>query len=271
MMKKIMKAILTMTIAVGVFVSAGSMQVKAATYSVEEIDNKIRAQEAKNNARMEFSEATAYLTGKVDVTDGNIVWYMYSEEYQLYDYLIWDGENSIWVNWTCNETQMIGLYDAAAYNYLLTITASENKENTVNVVSSSNHVHNFTWTTTQEAAADQDGMEEYRCSCGEVQARTPIPAATYIVKGLYGVVKDAPVNGTAMYDSGKLYCITDYIIRKMAERSDVTTIVTFEYQGAKYQMTIPAGADLTSVLADEDYFYGYFGFAAKVGATIAAL
>lgn len=40
-------------------------------------------------------------------------------------------------------------------------------------------------------------------------------------------------------------------IRKLAERTDVTTVITFEYQNQKYKMTIPAGVDYTSLLADE--------------------
>ena len=83
------------------------------------------------------------------------------------------------------------------------------------------HEHSYSWVTVQEASAGQDGIEEYRCSCGAV-----------------------------------------------AERSDVTTIVTFEYNKTAYRLTIPAGADCSALLADEDYFYGYFYFAQLVGATI---
>lgn len=92
-----------------------------------------------------------------------------------------------------------------------------------------------------------------------------------IVKGLCDEIKNAPQNGTATLDSEWLYTISDYIIKKLAKRTDITMVITFEYQNRAYKMTIPAGADFTSLLADEDYFYGYFFFANAVGATIEAL
>ena len=130
------------------------------------------------------------------------------------------------------------------------------------------HSHSYSWVTVQEATTEQDGMEEYRCSCGAVAERSVIPASQVFVKGLYGEVKNAPINGTVTFDSGRLYTMSDYIVKKIAERSDVTTVVTFEYNKTAYRMTIPAGADCSALLADEDYFYGYFYFAQLVGATI---
>ena len=58
------------------------------------------------------------------------------------------------------------------------------------------------------------------------------------------------------------------MIRKLQERADVTTTITFEYNRTKYRMIIPAGVDYTEMLEDEDYFYGYFYFAQKVGAKV---
>lgn len=133
------------------------------------------------------------------------------------------------------------------------------------------HSHSYSWVTVQEATTEQDGMEEYRCSCGAVAERSVIPASQVFVKGLYGEIKNAPLNGTVTFDSGRLYTMSDYIIKKLAERSDVTTVVTFEYNKTAYRMTIPAGADYSALLADEDYFYGYFYFAQLVGATIEEL
>ena len=78
------------------------------------------------------------------------------------------------------------------------------------------------------------------------------------VKDFYGKVKDAPANGTVTYDSGKLYTISDYLLKKMSERNDVTLTVNFEYQNAKYELTFPAGTDYTSVLTDEVSIHGIF-------------
>ena len=135
----------------------------------------------------------------------------------------------------------------------------------------SSHICNFQWVTTIDPTTGADGLEEYKCVyCGAVQESHSIPASVAAVKDFYGKVKDAPANGTVTYDSGRLYTISDYLLKKMAERSDVTVTVNFEYQNAKYELTFPAGTDYTPVLTDEDTMYGYFGVAAKLGLTVVA-
>ena len=133
------------------------------------------------------------------------------------------------------------------------------------------HECNFQWVTTIDPEVGMDGLEEYKCAgCGAVQGSHPIPASVAAVKDFYGKVKDAPANGTVTYDSGKLYTISDYLLKKMSERNDVTLTVNFEYRNAKYELTFPAGTDYTSVLTDEETMYGYFGVAAKLGLTVVA-
>ena len=120
--------------------------------------------------------------------------------------------------------------------------------------------------TTIDPTTGADGLEEYKCvECGAVQESHLIPASVAAVKDFYGKVKDAPANGTVTYDSGKLYTISDYLLKKMSEKNDVTVTVNFEYQNAKYELTFPAGTDFTPVLTDEETMYGYFGAAAKLG------
>ena len=143
----------------------------------------------------------------------------------------------------------------------------ENESETKNL----NHTCNFQWVTTIDPQAGADGLEEYKCVyCGAVQESHSIPAGVAAVKDFYGKVKDAPENGTVTYDSGKLYTISDYLLKKLSERSDVTLTVNFEYQNVKYELTFPAGTDFTPVLTDEDSMYGYFGVASKLGLNVAA-
>lgn len=112
-------------------------------------------------------------------------------------------------------------------------------------------------------------MEEYKCvSCGAVKDTKPIPASMAIVKKLYGLVKDAPANGTVTTDFGKLCTISDYLLKKMAERNDVTTTIQFEYNNMKLQITFPAGTDYTPVLTDTETMYGFYGAASKLGLTV---
>ena len=130
------------------------------------------------------------------------------------------------------------------------------------------HEHFYSWVTVQEASTEQDGVEEYRCGCGAVAGRNVIPASSVVVNGLSDVIKNAPQNGVLQFDSGRMYTLSDYMIKKLSERSDVTTIITFKYEGKDYKMTIPAGVDYSALFADEAYFYGYFYFAEAVGAVI---
>ena len=131
-----------------------------------------------------------------------------------------------------------------------------------------NHVHTFSWVTTRETTAGQDGIQENRCSCGLVQDTTVIPASQTFVQEYYDVVRNAPVNGTVSYDSGSLHTLSDRMLKYLSERSDVTVEVSFVYQGTAYKMTIPAGCDYSALLSDEDAFYGYFYFAQQTGAKI---
>ena len=133
------------------------------------------------------------------------------------------------------------------------------------------HECSFQWVTTVEPQPGIDGLEEYKCmSCGMVKESQPIPASMATVKNLYGFIKDAPENGNVTIDFGKLHTISDYLLNKMSERSDVTVTISFEYQSAQYEITFPSGTDYSSVLEDEDTMYGYFGIAARLGLTVEA-
>ena len=135
-----------------------------------------------------------------------------------------------------------------------------------NTESKPRHICSFEWVITLDPTTGADGLEEYKCTgCGVVQESHPIPASVAVVKDFYGKVKEAPEKGSITYDSGKLYTISDYILKKMAERNDVAVTVKFEYQNKKYQLIFPAGLDYSAVLNDEETMYGYFGTAAKLG------
>ena len=130
------------------------------------------------------------------------------------------------------------------------------------------HEHSYSWVTVQEATTEQDGIEEYRCSCGDVKERSVIPASQALVNGLFDALKSTSQNGTVKFDTGRWYTLSDYLIKKLAERSDVTVEITFEYEKKPYKMVIPAGVDYAALLEDDENFYGYFYFAKVTGARI---
>ena len=147
-------------------------------------------------------------------------------------------------------------------------TTAVSKASTPNSYVSS-HECSFQWITTVEPQPGVDGLEEYKCvTCGVVKESQPIPAGMATVKNLYGFIKDAPENGTVTTDFGKLHTISDYLLKKMAERNDATVTIQFEYKNQKLQITFPAGTDYTPVLTDTDTMYGFYGVAAKLGLTV---
>lgn len=134
------------------------------------------------------------------------------------------------------------------------------------------HLCNMEWVTTKESSVGEDGEECYRCSsCGRTEQKMPIPGAVAYVKDLYGFIKDAAENGLVTYDAKTNTAISDYIIQKMAERRDVTTVISFEYKGEKYQITFSPEADYDALLNDEEQFYGYLGLSGYKGITVEKL
>ena len=131
------------------------------------------------------------------------------------------------------------------------------------------HLCNMEWVTTKEPSVGEDGEECYRCSsCGRTEQKMPIPGAVAHVKDFCGFIKDAAENGLVTYDAKTNTAISDYILQKMAERRDVTTVISFEYKGEKYRITFSPEADYDALLNDEEQFYGYLGLSGYKGITV---
>ena len=151
-----------------------------------------------------------------------------------------------------------------------TTNQSNTSQSTNGQTTPNTHTCNFEWVIAFDPTTGADGLEEYKCTgCGAVSQSHPIAASVAVIKDFYGNVKEAPENGNITYDSGKLYTISDYLLKKMAERNDVSVTVKFEYKNRKYQLIFPAGLDYSTVLTDEETMYGYFGAAAKLGLKVA--
>ena len=151
------------------------------------------------------------------------------------------------------------------------VTNQPNVEDQPEIAEAPEEVHlcNMEWVTTKEPSVGEDGEECYRCSsCGRTEQKMPIPGAVAYVKDLYGYIKDAAENGLVTYDAKTNTAISDYIIQKMAERRDVTTVISFEYKGEKYQITFSPEADYDALLNDEEQFYGYLGLSGYKGITV---
>ena len=128
-------------------------------------------------------------------------------------------------------------------------------ETTANVTS---HNHEYQWVLVKAATVEEDGEEEYRCTvCEDVKARNTLSASMFYVKEFNRLIIEAAQDATITYDAGRNHCISDYVLKQLAARPDVSAVVTFEHEKVKYQITIPAGIDWTSLLEDNEQIYGY--------------
>ena len=181
-----------------------------------------------------------------------------------------NGKHNIEMIWEIN-----GIEKSATASFYVGEVVPGNadaKQSESNSESKPKHTCNFEWVITLDPTTGADGLEEYKCmGCGVVKESHPIPASVAVIKDFYGKVKEAPEKGSITYDAGKLYTISDYVLKKMAERNDEAVTVKFEYQNKKYQIIFPAGLDYSAVLNDEETMYGYFGAAAKLGLKVVEL
>ena len=295
-MKRVLTTVLTLAMMIGVFVGGG-VQVKAApTYELVAVGDDVNyegakalvadnpSSQAEREQDSEFIQIIKNLISEEGLSSGKLVVFYNISTQGSINSAVW--EQQAYGGWTTMSTddQYNGMKRSGFVYYYLVInedtsqTPNPNpgKGGNASKTSSSKsvkseepvHEHSYSWVTVQEAGVGQDGIEEYRCSCGAVADRSVIPATQAAVSGMMDAIQNAPAGGNISFDSGRFYTMSDKIIQKLAERNDVVTEITFEYQGTAYKMTVPAGIDYTAILADEESFYGYFYFAQLIGATI---
>lgn len=110
----------------------------------------------------------------------------------------------------------------------------------------------MTWVVTREATAESDGEKQYKCnSCGYVEYTVTVPAFGAYTEETEDSIADAAQGATVTIDAAKKGWISmaPSTVRAIAARPDVTVVVDYKYEGVNYEMTIPAGADL-SVIGD---------------------
>lgn len=65
-----------------------------------------------------------------------------------------------------------------------------------------------------------------------------------------------PTNGKVVIDTKDWYCFNRTLAEKVTSMKDVTVTIKYMYQGKKYEVTIPAGSDVVSLLGET----GFVGF-----------
>lgn len=105
--------------------------------------------------------------------------------------------------------------------------------------------------------AGDSSVEEYTGTREEiVLVVIEIPAGQKYVKNVLEQLSAVPTDGKVVIDTEDWYCFNRTLAEKIADRKDVAVTITYKYQGKKYEVTIPAGSDIVSLL-DENGFVGF--------------
>ncbi len=121
---------------------------------------------------------------------------------------------------------------------------------------SDTHVHSYSWVITSEPTAYENGEMVYQCSCGHIAARADIEASSKLVTDGIRSFSATAQGGTVKLDFGYYFSINKAFALAHDARADVTTIITYYYQGKHYEMTIPAGFNLLQTIDEK----GWAGF-----------
>ena len=284
--KSIITAVISFAMIIGIF-GGMKLEVKATDYTLNLASPEEMYGFLHNNKK--FSSGDTIKINAINTLYSTVTCYFYYEEGGTYltenlgmdsnnnyvDTLTIPSKETTTVQWKCTAINDVNsLYKV--FTFLLVKDSSSNPSDTPSsgtgseaAPSAPSHQCNFQWVTTVEPQPNADGLEEYMCTgCGAVQEQKSIPASMASVKNLFGFVNNVPENGIVTTDFGRLHTISDYLLKKMAERSDATVTIQFEYKNQKLQITFPAGTDYTPVLNDTDTMYGFYGVAAKLGLTV---
>lgn len=121
------------------------------------------------------------------------------------------------------------------------------------------HQHSFSWEVETEATENTDAILVEKCSgCGQERKRmTGAGTAVYqFLDSVTDKIEKAKNDETVVVNTHIWTCFNQKVLDTLAERPDVNLEVHYCYQGVKYVLTIPAGADLEAIKR-EDGFYGF--------------
>lgn len=283
-LKRLMITVLTMAMMIGIF-AVGVIQVKAApTYELVAVGDDVTYEEAKalvednpssqaaNEWNSEFIPIIRELISEAGLSGRLIVFYNIS----TYDNInsIFMDENSEGWSVMSSDGQYNSMKSSGYVYYYLVINEDASQTPTPNSGSSTGgntpqtpssnpvksdepvHEHYYSWETVQEATTGQDGIEEYKCSCGAVAERNVIPAGIAMVKDLVRQIETAPENSTVEIKTEYFTCYTAYIMNELKKRPDIslkTTFKDYDKDGSIKTFTIPAG----KAPDDKELFYGF--------------
>lgn len=110
----------------------------------------------------------------------------------------------------------------------------------------------------RQATPDRDSVLAHQCSaCGEVLDYIEVPNSAYAAfqQEAIHTIKNARTN-EVIISTDRWISFHKSVFAAISERPDVAVTVRYKYQGEMYEVIIPAGADVSS-LVDENGFCGF--------------
>ena len=83
-----------------------------------------------------------------------------------------------------------------------------------------------------------------------------VPEGQKYVEDVLAQLEKVPTDGKVVIDTKDWYCFNRTLAEKVTSMKDVTVTIRYMYQGKKYEVTIPVGSDVVSLL-DENGFVGF--------------
>lgn len=119
-------------------------------------------------------------------------------------------------------------------------------------------IHEWTDEIVRPATAERDALMAKQCTiCGAVLEYTEVPNSAY------AAFQQEAVEAIRNAQSGEVMITTQHwvsfhqsVLEAISLRPDVEVLIRYRYQGAEYEVTIPAGAEVRT-LADENGFCGF--------------
>ena len=119
------------------------------------------------------------------------------------------------------------------------------------------HTHDFVWTIIKEATPDTDGEMAPVCrECGAVGQIVPLSGYGAFCLDTAKKIRDAAPGGEVKASTKKWISFSPIVWEALSERPDVTLVIEYMDAGEAYEVKVPAGTDVKTLM-DEN---GYAGF-----------
>lgn len=123
-----------------------------------------------------------------------------------------------------------------------------NSTSTGEDASSDHHVHCWEYGIITEPTETTKGLEGEYCSCGAVRNTAIIPCESYLISELYKKIDAAQPGLPTVLDLGNMNSLSRFFMNKLATKNDCDFIIKFTFDGANFEVSIPAGTVIDTTL-----------------------